>query len=332
MMEPRLAGVAKRWAWTAAAATLLALGLVTVAVSRWMPGRGTAAAPLPEILPPGSVPNGPPAAPAVVRQQPGGAVVLAAGDIARCDRGDDEATAALLDSVRGTVLALGDQAYPAGSASDFRRCYGASWGRHRARTHPTPGNHEYAQPGAGPYFDYFGAAAGPRGRGWYSFEVGAWHVVSLNSNVATGAGSVQEQWLREDLRRHPSVCILAFWHHPRYSSGLHGPTPAVAPLWRALQEAHAAVVLQGHDHGYERFGRMDAAGREDAGGIRSFVAGTGGATLRPFGRQTAGSRVRIPAHGVLKLTLRADSYAWEFIEAGGGVADRGESACRPAGG
>lgn len=256
-------------------------------------------------------------------------VVLAAGDIARCESRDDEATAALLDRLPGEVLTLGDHAYPNASAEDFRRCYHPSWGRHRARTRPTPGNHEYFQPGATPYFDYFGAAAGPRGRGWYSFDVGAWHVVSLNSEVSARAGSQQERWLRDDLQRHRDRCVLAYWHRPRFSSGQHGGTREVAALWRALQEAGAEVVLQAHDHHYERFGPLDADGRPDPNGVRSFVVGTGGGERRIIRGGATGSMVAINGRpGVLRLTLRARSYAWEFIPVSGAPMDRGEASCR----
>jgi hypothetical protein len=259
-------------------------------------------------------------------------VVLAAGDIGDCNFPDDKATAALLDSIPGEVLALGDEAYPHGSAYDFGHCYEPTWGRHRARTHPTPGNHEYTDPAASAYFDYFGAAAGPRGKGWYSFDLGAWHVVALNSEVDASAGSAQERWLRDDLRAHPARCVLAFWHRARFSSGRHGSTAAVAPLWRDLQAAGAELVVQGHDHDYERFDPLDADGRRDRHGPRSFVVGTGGAQRHGFGAPVPGSVVRTRDHaGVLKLTLRARSYAWEFIPVGGPrPADHGEGTCRQA--
>jgi acid phosphatase type 7 len=242
-------------------------------------------------------------------------VVLAAGDIARCDGSGDEQTAAMLDTLRGVVLALGDNAYYSGTEAEYRDCYDPTWGRHRARTRPAPGNHEYGTPGAAGYFAYFGELAGPPGRGWYSFDLGAWHVVSLNSNVAMSPGSEQERWLREDLAAHPSRCTLAFWHHPRFSSGPHGAQHRVAPLWQALYEAGADVVLQGHDHGYERFSRMASDGRLDpARGIRSFVAGGGGAELYPYVRAARGSQSRYNrGWSVLRLTLRADSYEWEVL-------------------
>lgn len=255
-------------------------------------------------------------------------VVLAAGDIGDCTRTDDRATAALLDSLPGEVLALGDEAYPNGSAWDFAHCYVPTWGRYRARTHPTPGNHEYLHDGGRAYFDYFGSAAGVRGKGWYSFEAGAWHVVALNSEADARAGSEQDRWLRHDLHTHHARCVLAFWHRARFSSGRHGNSAEMAPVWRALAQAHADLVLQAHDHDYERFAPLDADGRPDARGIRSFVVGTGGAQRHGFGPPVAGSvvRNRDPA-GVLKLTLRPGSYAWEFVPVGGPATDRGEGAC-----
>jgi alkaline phosphatase len=263
------------------------------------------------------------------RRAAGEVVVLAAGDIGDCNFTDVRATAALLDSIPGEVLALGDEAYPHGSQYDFTHCYGPNWGRFRARTHPTPGNHEYLTPGASAYFDYFGSAAGPRGKGWYSFDLGTWHLVALNSEVDASAGSEQERWLREDLRRHHARCTLAFWHRARFTSGRHGSTAAMAPVWRDLENAGAALVLQGHDHDYERFDPLDADGHADRHGPRSFVVGTGGGQRHGFGPPLPGSVVRMRDHaGVLKLTLRPRGYRWEFVTAGGGVADQGEASCR----
>lgn len=259
------------------------------------------------------------------------AVVLAAGDIASCRTSGDELTAALLDTLPGLVLALGDNAYASGSAAEYQTCYAPTWGRHLGRTRAIPGNHDYHTPGAAAYFAYYGERAGPAGRGWYSFDVGAWHVVALNSNAPMSRGSEQERWLRADLAAHPRRCTLALMHHPRFSSGMHGDNSAVAPLWRALQEAGADVVLSGHDHLYERFLRMTADGRPDADrGIRSFVVGTGGARHVGFFRRAAGSQVRYDGHwGLLRLTLRADRYEWEFITgADGQRLDHGEDRCR----
>lgn len=260
------------------------------------------------------------------------AVVLAAGDIARCESTGDEATARLLDSLPGTVLSLGDHVYAEdGSRASFHGCYDLSWGRHRARTRPTPGNHEYKVPGATDYFDYFGAAAGPRGQGYYSFDVGAWHLVSLNSNIDMREGSPQERWLRADLGAHPARCTLAFSHAARFSSGRdHGSTQALAPLWRVLYQANVDVVLQAHDHVYERLAPATPNGQLDPRrGIRSFVVGTGGAGADRFSRRPVrASEVRYNGGpGVLKLELRPDGYSWEFITASGRVGDRGEGRC-----
>jgi acid phosphatase type 7 len=252
-----------------------------------------------------------------------------AGDIADCGAGAT-ATAALLDDLPGTVLTVGDNVYPTGSAADYRACYEPTWGRHKARTRPSPGNHDYDQPRAAPYFAYFGANAGPEGRGYYGFDLGAWHVVSLNSNVAAEAGSAQERWLRADLAAHPAPCALAYWHHPLFSSGAHGNDPRMRDVWRVLYAYGVDVVLNGHDHGYERFGRQDPDGGADPEhGIRQFVVGTGGATLRPFGAPQALSRVReSAAHGVLRLTLRPTGYEWQFVPVSGrAFLDAGSGTC-----
>lgn len=270
------------------------------------------------------------------RSQPGvpGARVLAAGDIAGCAGQDDERTAALLDANPGTVLTLGDTVYEGGTAEEFARCYAPSWGRHLGRTRPAPGNHDYGNGRATAYFDYFGDVAGERDKGWYSFDVGRWHLVALNSNCTIvggcGAGSEQERWLRADLAAHPSRCTLAYWHHARFSSGLHGSNPVTAGLWLALEDAGADVVLTGHDHDYERFAPLAPDGRPTTtGGIRQFVVGTGGRSLYPFGVPVAGSEVRsAAAFGVLQLTLRDENYDWRFLPvAGSKFTDSGSDAC-----
>ena len=257
-------------------------------------------------------------------------VVLAAGDIADCRTRGDESTAALLDTLPGMILALGDNAYVNGSESEYRNCYAPTWGRHRDRTWPAPGNHDYNTPGAAAYYAYYGDRAGEPGRGYYSFDAGAWHVVMLNTSVAMAPGSEQEQWLRADLAAHATPCTIAVLHHPHFSSGMHGNNASVTPLWRALYDAGADVVLSGHDHVYERFLRMAPDGRPDPEhGIRSFVVGTGGARHYPFFRRASGSAFRLDrTWGVLRLTLRADRYEWEFLSGDGRALDHGGEVCR----
>ena len=261
---------------------------------------------------------------------PATAVLVGAADIASCRYDDDEATAKLLDSIPGTVFTAGDNAYPNGALSQFALCYEPSWGRHKHRTRPAPGNHDYRNPGARFYYRYFGAQAGDSGLGYYSYELGAWHIVSLNSNVSMKAGSPQEQWLRRDLALHPAPCTLAYWHHPRFSSGEHGNNRAPEPLWNALYAANADVVINGHDHTYEPFAPQTPKGvRDTARGIREFVVGMGGAGFYEFPIVRANSEVRHnKTHGVIKLTLHPDGYDWEFVPvAGGRFRDSGSGRC-----
>ncbi|PLS75984.1 MAG: alkaline phosphatase [Actinobacteria bacterium] len=263
------------------------------------------------------------------------ATVLAAGDIAGCDTPGDERTAAVLDAHEGTVVTLGDNVYERGTAEAFAACYGPTWGRHRDRTRPALGNHDYVNGRAAAYFEYFGDAAGERGKGWYSFDLGAWHVVALNSNCAVvggcGAGSEQERWLRADLAAHPRRCTLAYWHHARFSSALHGNNDVTAALWQALHEAGADVVLAGHDHDYERFAPLGPDGRPAPTiGIRQFVVGTGGRSLYAFRAPAPGSEVRHAASfGVLQLTLKEAGYDWRFLAVeGSSFTDSGSATCR----
>ena len=262
-------------------------------------------------------------------------VLIGAGDIADCSNlAGAEATAKLLEGNPGTVMALGDLAYPDGSADDFK-CYDKTWGRVKDRTRPAVGNHEFHSSGASYYFQYFGAAAGDPKTGYYSYDLGSWHIVVLNSECVEvggcGAGSPQEKWLRADLAAHPSGCTLAYFHKPRFSSGLtHGNDPEVGAFWQALYDANAELVLNGHDHDYERFAPQDPKGNADPKrGIREFVVGTGGKNHREFGIHKSNSEVRNnDAFGVLKLTLKPTGYEWKFIpEAGKTFMDSGSGSC-----
>ena len=223
-------------------------------------------------------------------------MLVGAGDIGVCGSSAAAATGQLLDGVNGTVFTTGDNAYPNGSEANFRDCYEPYWGRHRARTRPVAGNHEYEAGGGVPYFNYFGENAGPFGLGYYSYRAGSWHVVALNSEVPSGPGSAQMQWLRAELSGTRSQCTLAYWHRPLFSSGPHGPNASMREIWRVLYEFDADVVIAGHEHLYERFAPQDPDGRADSmRGIRQFTVGTGGAALyRParFGAQQPGVRQR----------------------------------------
>ncbi len=262
-------------------------------------------------------------------------VFVGAGDIAGCASSGDEATAKLLDGIPGTVYTLGDNAYESGTATEFANCYDPSWGRHKARTMPAVGNHEYNTPGASGYDDYFGAAAGDPTRGYYSYDLGAWHIVALNSmceNVGgCGPDSPMVTWLQRDLAANPASCTLAYWHHPVFSSGSeHGNDPKMIPSWDALYAAGADVVLSGHDHDYERFAPQTSSGVADpARGIREFVVGTGGKSHYAFGTIRANSEARnADTNGVLKLTLHPTSYEWQFVpEAGKTYSDSGSDSC-----
>jgi hypothetical protein len=267
----------------------------------------------------------------------GDPVVLAAGDIAdETNPTSSEATAELLDTRNGLVLVLGDAVQGDGTLDELLGVYAPSWGRHRWRTRPVPGNHEYLTPHAGPYFAYFCRAAGPPFKGFYSFDLGAWHVVALNSIGADGntndvectEGSEQERWLRADLAAHPAPCTLAYWHQPRFTSAGEDNT-GTRDLWRALHDAGADLVLNGHAHSYERFAPQTPDGVLDAHrGLREMVVGTGGAPLGSFGTPRPNSEVRIAGRwGVLELTLRANAYAWRFLTTDGTVADEGSAPC-----
>jgi hypothetical protein len=252
--------------------------------------------------------------------------LIGAGDIAGC-RTDyqDEATAKIISAIPGTVFTVGDNAYPDGTTSDFS-CYNTSWGAFKSRTRPAPGNHEYnSSSTAAPYFNYFGSRAGPAGRGWYSYDVGGWHIVSLNSerNLST-----QASWLKSDLAAHPAKCTLAYWHKPLFTSGsIHSPNTSMRPIFTVLYNAGAEIVLGGHNHNYERFAPQDPYGKATSNGIRQFVVGTGGAELYGFGSAKPNSQVRHQGYGVLKLTLYSDHYAYKFISVGSSWTDSGTGTC-----
>jgi hypothetical protein len=253
---------------------------------------------------------------------PGSATLVAAGDIASCQSKGDEATAALVARIPGTVAVLGDAVYESGTAEEFRDCY--SWGRFRSRTRAALGNHEYGAGNADAAIAYFRL---PR-RGYYSYALGAWHVVVLNSNCRPAGGceqgSPQQRWLESDLAAHPARCTVAYMHHPRFSSGLHGPDTSLGALWTTLVRHGADLVLAGHDHHYERFAPFE--------GIRAFVVGSGGRSHYPVLRRLSRPKsvaLDFLTYGVLKLTLRAEGYDWRFVPVRGSTfTDSGSSRCR----
>ena len=264
------------------------------------------------------------------------AVLAGAGDIANCGTDGDEATAALLDTIPGTVFTLGDNVYDDGTATEFMACYGPSWGREpiKSRTRPVPGNHDYNTSGATGYYGYFGAAAGDPAEGYYAYDLGTWRIYVLNSNCGSiggcGAGSAQERWLRADLAANPRTCAIGMWHHPRFSSGQHGNSTATEDLYRALYDANAELVLVGHDHDYERFGPQTASGAaDDARGLIQIVVGTGGTTLRQFATLRDNSLVRnADTWGVIRLSLSAESWSFDFVPvAGRTFTDSGSGTC-----
>ena len=260
-------------------------------------------------------------------------VLVGAGDIADCLVTEDEETALLLDTIPGTVVALGDNVYPDGTVEDFTNCYDPNWGRHKERTRPIPGNHEYNTTDAIPYFNYFGANAGNPGEGYYSYDIEGWHIIALNSECNQIGGcdrnSPQGQWLQADLAANPTVCTLAYFHRPLFSSG-DDASPLMYDFYDLLYEAGAEVVLGGHDHFYERFAQQNADGVAEPGrGVRAFIVGTGGRSLNPFDTIHPNSEVRSnDAEGVLKLTLNPTSYDWEFVPiAGETFTDSGTTSC-----
>jgi hypothetical protein len=306
-----------RLRFAALAVTLLACLLTVQCSGGGNAGTGSPTGP----TVPGPSPGNPTPSPS------GPEIFVGAGDIAICG-GNAEATARQLDGIGGTVFTLGDNAYASGTAADFQNCYEPTWGRHKGRTRPAPGNHDYATASAAPYYAYFGFNAGPSGLGYYSFPLGAWHIISLNSNVAADGGSAQVAWLRADLAATTTTrCTLAYWHHPLFSSGPNGNNDTMREIYRILYNANADLVLVGHDHLYERFAPQDPDGRLDtARGLRQFVVGTGGVPLYDFQAIKPNSEIRLRTHGVIRLTLSSDRYDWDFL-AISGPGDNGSAAC-----
>ena len=265
---------------------------------------------------------------------PGTETLIAAGDIAVCGSSNDEATALLVDNIPGTVAPLGDVVYESGSASEFTNCYEPSWGRFKSRTKPSVGNHEYQTLNATGYYNYFGAAAGDPTKGYYSYDLGNWHIIVLNSNcsiVSCAAGSAQEQWLRNDLIANTKQCTLAYFHHPRFNSGAsHGNNTAVGAFWTALYQYGAELILNGHEHMYERFApQTPDAVSDPVNGIRQFTVGTGGRAFYSIGTVKPNSQVRNNnTYGVIRLTLGAGTYSWQFVPvAGSTFTDSGTDSC-----
>jgi hypothetical protein len=270
----------------------------------------------------------------IVETEPAPQTLVAAGDIADCFSNGDEQTAALVNTIPGTVAALGDLAYENGAPHEFAQCYEPTWGQFKARTRPAAGNHEYQTPGAAGYFAYWGATAGAPTQGWYSYDLGAWHVVVLNSNCTfvggCHAGSPQEAWLRQDLAANQRRCTLAYWHHPRFSSGSVGGSSSVGPLFQALYDANAEALLVGHAHNYQRWVPQNPSGaRDDQRGVRQFVVGTGGRVQHPVRPQLPNQEaVNDDTFGVLRLTLRGSAFDWQFVPvAGRTFTDSGSQSC-----
>jgi hypothetical protein len=272
----------------------------------------------------------------VAESTPRNDVLLAAGDIAESN-GKSELTAQLLDRNPGVVMTLGDNAYPNGTTSDYTSWYQPTWGRHLWRTHGAVGNHEYNSSSTGAdYSAYFGDAAGPQGKYYYSYEVNGWHVVVLNSNCyyvgGCKTGSPQMTWLQGDLDASTAKCTIAVWHHPMFSSGNpNGTDSAMTDVWNLLMAHDVELVLNGHDHAYERFAPQDASGTAKPNGIREFIAGTGGGDLYPTATLLPNSQARLTGvAGILRLDLNAGGYGWQFLPVDGAssaATDSGTDTC-----
>lgn len=298
-------------------AVALAIVLVLPFVFAWFTGRTlTDIGPL---EPPSALPS----------PAEGEHALLATGDIASCGVDADDRVAELAGELPGTIALLGDLVYDTGTSANYRNCFDPAWGPLRSRIRPAVGNHDYVGDSTADYFAYFGPPAGEPGRGWYTYDLGAWHVIVLNSNCeevgGCGPGSPQFAWLAGELNAHPSDCLLAYWHHPRWSSGRHGSQRQVQPFWGALVGAGVDVVLNGHDHDYERI---------TVDGVQQFVVGTGGRSLYRFeSSPLAGTVVRHDdSYGLLYLSLGDGTYDWEFVPLGStDFADAGSGTCESPG-
>lgn len=333
MAEPKLAQVSRWWQ----CARRPVAGPVRRAVQRTRGGRHVGVAVLFAVLvavvsqcggtsspvqP--SPPPTPPPTPTPVPTEP---ILVGAGDIALCSSDAHLATAALLDDIGGYVFTLGDNIYGGATLQSYRACYGPSWGRHFGRTRPSPGNHDYEPSGPGAYDQYF-QASGPEGLDYYSYDFVGWHIISLNSNISMASGSAQYEWLANDLASNVSRCTVAYWHTPLFSSGPNGPHKSVRDAWVLMYNAGVDVVLNGDDHLYERFGPQNPDGKADAArGIRQFTVGTGGGDLYAFRVIQPNSEAQASVYGVLKLTLRASEYEWEFVSVASSYHDAGRGTC-----
>ena len=307
----------------------------TFVIALALTGCTGAASPTPSLSPAPSVAVSPTSAPS--EPAAATAILIAAGDVASCSTSADEETGVLVGQLRDAaasenldvaVALLGDGAYPKGSAAEWSNCYQPAWGSFKAITHPAVGNHEYLTNGAAPYFSYFGSAAGSAEKSWYSYTIGAWRIIVLNSEceiVGCDSSSAQYLWLETELEsaRTAGEPIAAMWHRPRFSTGMHGDYVAMQPIWSALATAEVALVLNGHEHNYERWVPLTATGTPAAAGITEFIVGTGGANLRPQEGSDARSVVYLMVHGVIRLALASDSYSWEMIAVDGSVVDHG---------
>jgi hypothetical protein len=264
----------------------------------------------------------------------GDPVLVGAGDIASCSKSGDTKTARLVQAIPGTVFTAGDNAYTRGTLAQFQSCYDPTWGAFKSRTRPSPGNHEYRTAGASGYFSYFGPLAGTAGEGWYAYDLGEWRIYALNSNCSAvggcGAASPQTKWLKADLAANPRRCVLAYWHHPRFNSGKHGPFNAARPFWKLFVKHHVELVLNGHEHFYERFEPVDEAGERSSEGVVQLTVGTGGVGFSEFLEVHPSSAARQnDTYGVVKLKLDAKGWSSEFLAVPGATfTDRASGSCR----